>query len=278
MTTIDPSINASATTYHDALVKAIRSVIYASRSLKSKVKTQHQNNKGLASSITFLSTLEGAVLKQVQTVSPSPAGLEVATTLLIGYQAFTGDDYEHIYKLGQPAASQQIQHLKDAFKKLSEEIIETEKFIGAQKTAAMGQTPPPESASSSDGSSSKVLTVPMTIVPVGPKKQPAIPLIIQLLQATDLTDKVRIVSVTTSLLDDKTPNPPLQNNEIDPLIKAWRDAVDIFTNDFPPDTPPQLGMLIGLTILHSQLEVLYDQLINLEEGVRVTAATLLSTR
>lgn len=289
MTTTDTSAAASAKSYHDSLMKATRAVIYASRSLKSKV--HDPTNKGLTSRITFLGRLEGAVLKQVQEASATATGLEVAVQVLRGYQAFAKEDYTYVSNLGQKVAPQQVQNLQDALVKLSEQIIAVEKFIGVLKTQAKGSTPLPGGIVVSTmpmGSASPGGTSP--VVAAGQVKPPATPpLIINLLKANGLSDIDPIVTATIALLDDKAPKPALRDSDIAPLIAAWRNAVDTFTDPLTdlkkrtasPDTSPQLvtlAMLVGLTELHAQLEVLYDQLIAIEESTRVSATSLLSIR
>jgi hypothetical protein len=267
MTTIDTSADASAKSYHDSLMKATRAVIYASRSLRGKVHTQYSTNKELTSRITFLSNMEARVLKQVQQVNTTSAGLEVATQSLMGYQAFTKEDYEYVSNLGQKVALQQVQHLQDAFVKLFEQINEVQKFLvtvtqqpqaalPADASKAVGQTVnaaqpvPVLNAPAIQGST------PGQVAPLQVGQATTDPLFLVLLKHQQGVDK-DIVTQTRQLLNHE--GPKLTDIQITNLLLAWDGVVQFFTDTFIPNLDT-IKAIVSFNEIHSSVEILYSEL------------------
>jgi hypothetical protein len=265
MTTIDTSASTSAQGYHDSLLRATRAVINASRNVKKQIADP--KNVGLTTRITFLDGMEKAVLKQVQETSSTPAGLELAIRLLEGYQSFTKEDYLYVSSLGQQFAPVEEKKLLDAHTKLSEQIIEVQKFLvngTKQSQAALPATASSSSAGPSaipvpagqGTSSSQVVVVPPLQAKHATKDNPFLDLLLK-------QGNPAIFEQTQKLFQNK--RFALTDRQIIKLTQSWGQAI----NDLIKDSSTVEAKLI---LIHNLLETLYDRL---ESNVRRVSEDIL---
>jgi hypothetical protein len=128
--TTDTSAGTSAMSYHDSLMKALDSVINASKQLKMKLQTGHPGKKAeLTTRFTILGSIEETVLQQVRETNPTPGGLVKAICLLESYREFTKEKYAYMSNLSPQVAPNEEKQLQDAIEQLSKLIRDVQDFI-----------------------------------------------------------------------------------------------------------------------------------------------------
>ena len=299
---------------YGALADAVNDLITASAPwraalLKAFPGNSHRHRE-IQTTVAILESNDG-LLQEISMLAP--AQLETfrfAIFLVRTYKILTQSRYDELLLLQLDAADQEIPlSVSSALKKVWEANDSLEQAVNAAAPPMQAGTSAPQPGNGSSALSTSVMVPSSGSTPsggtagggassgrtgtppggtagstatdsTGPGKAPVLPLIISLLHANKLLDSNPIVIATSALLAGHTPSPALQDKDIEPLIEAWRKAVDTFTNtdnwNSKPVTP--LPLILGLIELHAQLEVLYDQLINIEEGARVSVTSLLSIR